>query len=340
MTAAARQVGKPGPKPKRRGPAPRVRPLVSVTDPWGMEVLAYESSLLAARRSPKTIEGYREGLDQFAAWMTETGRDLDPEAVTREDVEGFLIHLQRTGRAAGTQAIRFRVIRAFFNHLVKTGALDRSPLAGMPMPSVPEVPVGVLDEAAIAALLAAAGGTAFEDRRDLALLRVFLDTGLRLAEVSTIRLEDLDLGVGRIIVMGKGEKTRSVAFGQAARVALVRYLKARSRHRDAEAIFDLGREDRPRVGQPLWLGRRGPLQALAVRRVVERRAREAGVTGLHPHMFRHTWASSMKADGASDGDLMVMGGWSSREMLDRYGRATASDRALAGYRSPMDRRGL
>jgi site-specific recombinase XerC len=211
----------------------------------------------------------------------------------------------------------------------------------MTQPSVPEVPVAVVDEAQIADLLATATGSAFEDRRDAALLRVFLDCGLRLSEVATIRLdEDLDLANGRVTVMGKGERTRTVPFGQGARAALIRYLKARSRHRDAEVLVDVGRPDRPRIGRPLWLGRRGALKPLAVRRVVERRAREAGITGLHPHMFRHTWAADNKADGMSDGDLMVLGGWRSREMLDRYGKATATQRALAAYRSPMDRRGL
>jgi integrase len=65
--------------------------------------------------------------------------------------------------------------------------------------------------------------------------------------------------------------------------------------------------------------------------MLERRGAKVGLK-IHPHMFRHDWASAFRAAGGSEGDLMVLGGWRSRQMLDRYGRAAAEDRARDTYR--------
>jgi integrase/recombinase XerC len=66
--------------------------------------------------------------------------------------------------------------------------------------------------------------------------------------------------------------------------------------------------------------------------MLKRRPAEAGVEGLHPHMVRHSWAHAFRAAGGSEGDLMLLGGWRSRAMLDRYGKSAAADRAAEAYR--------
>jgi integrase/recombinase XerC len=58
----------------------------------------------------------------------------------------------------------------------------------------------------------------------------------------------------------------------------------------------------------------------------------AGIRGLHPHAFRHTWAHAFRAASGNEGDLMLLGGWCSRAMLDRYGTTAAADRAADAYR--------
>jgi integrase len=66
--------------------------------------------------------------------------------------------------------------------------------------------------------------------------------------------------------------------------------------------------------------------------MLKRRAALVGLEGVHPHVFRHSWASAFRAAGGSEGDLLVLGGWRSRAMLDRYGKAAAADRAAESYR--------
>ena len=96
-------------------------------------------------------------------------------------------------------------------------------------PLVPDVP-----DADIRKLLKACEGKAFEAKRDMAILRVFLDTGLRLAECTGIRVDDVDFDHGVIYVMGKGRKPRSLPFGPKTSQALDQYRRLRIRHPQAQ----------------------------------------------------------------------------------------------------------
>jgi hypothetical protein len=114
---------------------------------------------------------------------------------------------------------------------------------------------------------------------------------------------------------------RVVSLGVKAARALDRYLPERRRHPYVDTLR-------------LWLGSRGrpTIDADGVKAMLKRRAADAGIADLHPHAFRHTWAHAFRAAGGNEGDLMLLGGWRSRAMLDRYGKAAAADRAADAYR--------
>ena len=109
-------------------------------------------------------------------------------------------------------------------------------------------------------------------------------------------------------------------FGAITAASIDRYLRARRTHPQTTSTA-------------LWLGERGPsFTYMALYRALQRRAQAAGVDRFHPHLLRHTAATRWLAAGGSEGGLMAVAGWRSREMLDRYVAATASERAAAEAR--------
>jgi len=192
-------------------------------------------------------------------------------------------------------------------------------MVNMRPPVVPEQSVPVLTDEQVKALLKTCEGKDFDSRRDAAIVRLFLDSGMRRAKLSGLRLEDVDLDQHVALVMGKGRRPRGCAFGRKTALAIDRYLRIRAMHRDAELPI-------------LWLGHGGPMTDSSISQAVEKRAELAGRENLNVHRFRHSFAHAWLSNGGNECDLMMLAGWKSRTMLSRYAASAAVDRAREAHK--------
>jgi site-specific recombinase XerD len=300
-------------------------PVEAIHPEFASLIDSWDLALDADGYARNTLAAYRGALLQLARWMAEEHPGVGPLELQRDHVRAWIVHVRET-RSSGTARSWFAGLRHFCRWLVAEGERPDDATAGIktPAPNDPTTPVLTLDQ--VRALLATCTGTDFLGRRDAAILLLFVDGGLRMAELAGLRVEDVDVHDRSVYVVGKGSnrsgpRRRRVAVSAKTIQAVDRYLRERRRHPHC------ARTD-------LWLGDRGrpTISSEGVDAMLSRRAAAAGITGLHAHVFRHTWASEFRAAGGSEGDLMALGGWRSRTMLDRYGRAVAEDRARDAYR--------
>lgn len=287
---------------------------------------SFSRHLRAEGRADRTVTIYGQAIRFYADWLTAQGRPATVEELTRAGIREWLAQLTDAGMQPSTVKTRYRGLFRFCRWLVEEDELEANPMAGLSPPEPKATPVPVFDDTELTALLKAVSGKTFEDRRDEAILRVLLDTGLRVSELVglTVPIRDergrlvggVDLDDAAALVHGKGGKARLVYFSSRTVRALDRYLRVRSRHRHAHL-------------DALLLGQRGAMSADGVRERLYRIGEVAGVADVHPHRFRHTWAHDYLMSGGQERDLKRLAGWSSDVMLERYGASAADARARA-----------
>lgn len=281
--------------------------------------VSWALSLRAERKSDETLKSYGDGVRFYLAWCAETGLAPMQKSVLTE----WTAHLLDAGRAASTVRSRQLAVRRFASWLTEEGELPSDPFVGMKSPKLDQTVVEPLDETELRALIKACQPpkgadpkVALRHRRDEALIRLMLETGLRAGEAVAITLDDLDVPKGTALVRrGKGGKGRVVPFGPDTSLALDRYLRQRRHHRLAD-------------GPDLWLGDRGKRFSYdALHKSLCERAALAGIKEFYPHKLRHTAAHRWLAAGGSETGLMAVAGWSRHDMLNRYTKAQALTRA-------------
>jgi site-specific recombinase XerD len=277
-----------------------------------------ERSLVAGNKTLRTVELYGDSARRLIRFLQESGQSTLASEVGRPELEAFVAD-QLSRFKPATASLRYRAIAQFFKWMAEEGEIEDNPFLRMKPPTVPESPVPVISEADLRKLLAVCEGTGFEERRDSALIRLLVDCGVRCSELMNLTLGDVDRDQQVIFVVGKGRRARAVPYGKHTAQALDRYLRARSRHAYAGENW-------------LWIGAKGRLGNSGLRQMLERRGELVGIGRIYPHQFRHTMAHRWMSEGGGESDLMMIAGWRSRQMLNRYGRSAAEERAREAHR--------
>ena len=259
----------------------------------------YLDSLRRKDASPRTIRAYQLDLEQFLAYFTPPQsappelREIDRLAV-REWMSDRFAH----GATKSTVARKLAAVRSFFQFLVREGSLTTNPARLVSTPKLPKnlPPVPTPEEMNRLVDSVASGGEKdrFPDKilRDRCIFELLYGSGLRVAELEGLNLEDFDWRERWIRVRGKGRKEREVPFGGKAAEALERYLEVRKKelppNREEPALF-LHR----------WGGELRRLTARSIERIVKRYAMAlSGDSSLHPHTLRHAFATHLLGEGA------------------------------------------
>ena len=241
---------------------------------------------LETRLAQNTVEAYMRDLRSFAHFILRM-YDVPPAKVEEPMVQRYVAWLYDRGREKASQARSLSGVKSFFNFLLISDRIESSPAEFVLTPKFGRHLPDVLTTGEIDRIIAAVDGTTPKEIRDAAMLEVLYSCGLRVSELTSLRIRDLFFGEGYIRVTGKGDKQRLVPISSTARERIHRYLEVRRSARAGE--------------ETLFLNNRGSsLTRVMIFTILREAARRAGIEKkISPHTFRHSFATHLLEGGAS-----------------------------------------
>jgi tyrosine recombinase XerC len=247
--------------------------------------------------SPYTIRNYSQALNEFISWHEEDRKERPVwEKLQREDFRYFLRALGRKKLSRAATQLRFSALRSFYKFLVRRGVVEASPVKGITLPKPEKRLPKFLTVEQMKALLDAPLRPTDEKQsidpvlaaRDVAILETIYSCGLRVSELSALRVMDVNFSEQLVRVRGKGNKERQVPVGEPALVAIQNYwallLKA------------------PAAQQPVFLAHRDRFEPVSARVIQLRLKHYLMLAGLDPqltpHKLRHSYATHLLDAGA------------------------------------------
>lgn len=308
----------------------------------GVELLdllpSWRRTMNADDKSPHTIRTYTWTVTVLAKWLAARGLPTDSQRIDPDHIRSFLV-AERERTSGGTAGTHYRSLRAFWQWAVGEEERTRpNPMDNIARPKTTKKAKTFFDDHHLKALLDTCSGRSLEHRRDTAILRIFIDTGVRVSGMAGIRYtpdnpetNDVDLNSRRLRIVKKDGDELWIPLGRKAVAALDRYLRARDKSEFADSEW-------------LWLGVSGikpsHFTASGIRQMTKRRGAMVGITyGSTPHRFRRTFADDYLEGGGTVDGLMAIAGWKSYAMVKEYAGDRAAERARQDHRrlSPGDR---
>jgi integrase/recombinase XerC/integrase/recombinase XerD len=294
-------------------------------------VVHFAQSNKAEGKSPKTVSWYSEMLHGFIRFLESQGCRAVLSEFDVESVREFIVHEQERGISPFTVQAKARSLKAFSSWLFREGYTPENLLYDLKLPKVPSMLIKPLTGDEIGQLLEYQNPLTTIGCRDIAILILMIDTGIRLSELCGLHFEDAHVEEGYLKVMGKGSKERIVPVGATAQKTLWRY------------IIHFRPEPLVPADAYLFLTLDGkPLKPNAVKLLINRWGKKAGVPRLHAHLCRHTFATNYLVHKCGDVfRLQQILGHTSLEMVRRYIHYASAQYLINGRTlSPVDQMGV
>ncbi len=261
----------------------------------------YLASLLVEETTPdgaptgmgnqNTVVAYRNDLSQTCAYLARQ-HIQNWQEVTREHLAAYLLEMRETqAYRPATIARKLAALKAFYRYLRSTGLITGDPLEHFEAPHIRKEPPRVLSEEQISDLFHQVDVSQPAGRRDLAMLHVLYATGMRVSELVSLDVDDVQLAQAQVVCpgqRGRSKRERTLPLSQSAVEAMRRYLdeirpQMAARHPDEQALF-LNHHGERLTRQGFWL-------------IIKGYARQAGITDITPHRLRHSFAVLMLREG-------------------------------------------
>jgi integrase/recombinase XerD len=281
---------------------------------------AFLEAMEVRHYSPATVRQHGGSLTAFVRYLLRLGL-RDVRDLTRQHLRDYLLWLQSQPYTVNTITSRFQTVRRFFEHLEATDVILLNPCAGIPVAHPkPRLPRHILTVEEAKAVLTAPDLRSPAGLRDKAILELFYSTGIRLEEMTRLTVPDVDCPNGVLRVnQGKFAKDRVVPLGSTAGQAVQQY------QQQVRAGWICDTPDQ----LALWLSAKaphGPLKSQAILVMVKHYGRKASLTKtVTPHVWRHTCASHLVADGADIAYVQRILGHRSLRTTQIYAHTTIAE---------------
>lgn len=222
-----------------------------------------------------TIKGYKSDVELFLSFV-----DKELEDIATDDVRGYLVKLKRDGLSLPTINRKVIIIRSFFNYLRREGLIEANPFEGIKLGKVPKPKPKSLTREEVISLIEAT-----DDPKYRLIFLILYQSGLRVSEVLSLKVGDINVDLGRFSIVGKGGKERYCFLSSETLGEYLDYLREKEL-KEGDILFPSSQR-----GKDL-------LSARTVQRKIKDYAQKAGIKKrIHPHLLRHSCAKHLLDDG-------------------------------------------
>jgi len=239
--------------------------------------------------SQNTVSSYKNDLNAFISFLKDSGID-DPSDISSDHIGSFFKTLKELGLLGSSSARYFSSLKGFFLYLLKNKYIVKNPIEKITAPRISKKLPGVLDVNEVEKILSAPDANDKLGLRDKAMLELFYACGTRVSELINIKVNDLFFEDEIIRVFGKGSKERLIPVGSSAVKWVGEYLK-----KSRPLLMKKSKSE-----NNLFLNSRGSkLSRMGIWKIIDRYVKQAGIEkDVHPHTFRHSFATHLLEGGA------------------------------------------